>query len=178
MSLPDRASYEHSEIYFQGKPEGTAQLVDAVVNGRLPSTKPANGAEPEPTGINFVDLLLNLSPSPIAKVLTLQPGAIPGESTSRSAGIFDGLATLFHLVLAAARDDRSLPPVRLVLIGAPFQFRQPCFDVFDLDHSFCAIQNALGGADLGRGRRARVGHDLQQHRRGCAGTMLEPHDGP
>ena len=46
------------EIYFQGKPEGTARLVDAVVNGQLPSTKPAKTAEPEPTGINFVDLLV------------------------------------------------------------------------------------------------------------------------
>jgi transposase InsO family protein len=46
------------EIYFQGKSEGTARLVDAVVNGQLPSTKPARAAEPEPTGINFVDLLV------------------------------------------------------------------------------------------------------------------------
>lgn len=46
------------EIYFQGKPQGTARLVDAVVNGRLPSAKPANAAPPQPTGINFVDLLM------------------------------------------------------------------------------------------------------------------------
>ena len=46
------------EIYFQGKSEGTARLVDSVVNGKLPSTKPARAAEPEPTGINFVDLLV------------------------------------------------------------------------------------------------------------------------
>ena len=46
------------EIYFQGKPEGTARLVDAVVNGQPPSTKPAKAAEPGPTGINFVDLLV------------------------------------------------------------------------------------------------------------------------
>jgi len=46
------------EIYFQGKSEGTARLVDAVVNGQLRSTKPAKAAEPEPTGINFVDLLV------------------------------------------------------------------------------------------------------------------------
>jgi hypothetical protein len=46
------------EIYFQGKPEGTARLVDAVVNGQLPSTKAVKAAEPEPTGINFVDLLV------------------------------------------------------------------------------------------------------------------------
>jgi putative transposase len=47
------------EIFFQGKSEGTARLVDAVVNGQLPSTKPAKAAEPQPTGINFVDLLVN-----------------------------------------------------------------------------------------------------------------------
>lgn len=46
------------EIYFQGKVEGIARLVDAVVNGQLPYTKPAERAQPEPTGINFVDLLV------------------------------------------------------------------------------------------------------------------------
>jgi len=46
------------EIYFQGKAEGTARLVDPVVNGQLPSIKPSKVAEPEPTGINFVDLLI------------------------------------------------------------------------------------------------------------------------
>jgi hypothetical protein len=46
------------EIYFQGKPHGVARLVDPVVNGQLPSPKPANDApRPEPTGINFVELL-------------------------------------------------------------------------------------------------------------------------
>jgi hypothetical protein len=45
------------EIYFQGKPEGTARLVDPVVNAQLPSTK-SSKAEPEPTGIHFVDLLI------------------------------------------------------------------------------------------------------------------------
>jgi transposase InsO family protein len=45
------------EIYFQGKPEGTARLVDPVVNAQLPSAK-SSKAEPEPTGINFVDLLI------------------------------------------------------------------------------------------------------------------------
>ena len=47
------------EIYFQGKPEATARLVDAVVNGQLPSHKPAKPAPPAPTGINLVDLLVN-----------------------------------------------------------------------------------------------------------------------
>jgi putative transposase len=45
------------EIYFQGEPQGTARLVDPVVNAQLPSAKPAKAAEPEPTGINFVELL-------------------------------------------------------------------------------------------------------------------------
>jgi transposase InsO family protein len=46
------------EIYFQGKAEGIARLVDPVVNGQLPSTKLSKAAEPEATGINFVDLLI------------------------------------------------------------------------------------------------------------------------
>src|ERR1051326_2470761 len=45
------------EIYFQGKSEGTARLVDPVVNGKLPSVKPSK-TEPASTGINFVDLLI------------------------------------------------------------------------------------------------------------------------
>jgi putative transposase len=45
------------EVYFQGQPQGTARLVDPVVNAQLPSTKPSKAAEPEPTGINFVELL-------------------------------------------------------------------------------------------------------------------------
>jgi hypothetical protein len=32
--------------------------VDPVVNSQLPSAKPAKAAGPEPTGINFVDLLI------------------------------------------------------------------------------------------------------------------------
>jgi hypothetical protein len=46
------------EIYFQGKAEGSARFVDPVVNGQLPSAKPAKAPAPEPTGINFVDLLI------------------------------------------------------------------------------------------------------------------------
>jgi transposase InsO family protein len=46
------------EIYFQGKPEGLARFVDPVVNGQLPSAKPTKVAPAEPTGINFVDLLI------------------------------------------------------------------------------------------------------------------------
>jgi len=45
------------EIYFQGQPQGTARLVDPVVNAQLPSAKPSQTAEPKPTGINFVELL-------------------------------------------------------------------------------------------------------------------------
>ncbi|HEX2710860.1 MAG TPA: DDE-type integrase/transposase/recombinase [Candidatus Acidoferrales bacterium] len=45
------------EIYFQGQAQGSARLVDAVVNAKLPSPKPAPSPTPEPTGINFVELL-------------------------------------------------------------------------------------------------------------------------
>jgi transposase InsO family protein len=46
------------EIYCLGKPEGAARLVDPVVNGRLPSAKPSPAVPPSPTGINFIDLLV------------------------------------------------------------------------------------------------------------------------
>jgi len=45
------------EMYFQGKPQGVARLVDPVVNGQLPSPK-SSPAAAEPTSINFVELLL------------------------------------------------------------------------------------------------------------------------
>ena len=45
------------ELYFQGQSQGTARLVDPVVNAQLPSAKPPQPEEPEPTGINFVELL-------------------------------------------------------------------------------------------------------------------------
>jgi putative transposase len=45
------------EIYFQGQPQGTARLVDPVINAQLPSPKRPAKAEPAPTGINFVELL-------------------------------------------------------------------------------------------------------------------------
>jgi len=45
------------EVFFQGKSQGVARLVDPVVNGQLPSLKPVLTAAPEPTGINFVELL-------------------------------------------------------------------------------------------------------------------------
>jgi putative transposase len=45
------------EVWRQGKLQAAARLLDPVVNGRLPSAKPAVAAEPERTGINFVELL-------------------------------------------------------------------------------------------------------------------------
>ena len=45
------------EIYFQGKPHGTARLVDPVGNAQLPPAKRSAPADPEPAGINFVELL-------------------------------------------------------------------------------------------------------------------------
>jgi putative transposase len=45
------------EIWFQGQLAAAARLVDPVVNGQLPSAKPATAPAPEPTGINFVELL-------------------------------------------------------------------------------------------------------------------------
>lgn len=45
------------ELYFQGEAQGLARPVDPVVNAKLPSRKPAASPAPEPTGINFVELL-------------------------------------------------------------------------------------------------------------------------
>jgi hypothetical protein len=45
------------EIWFQGQLETSARPVDPVVNGQLPSVKRTASAQPEPTGINFVELL-------------------------------------------------------------------------------------------------------------------------
>jgi putative transposase len=45
------------EIHFQGKPQGMARLVDPVINAGLPPVKRSTAADPEPTGINFVELL-------------------------------------------------------------------------------------------------------------------------
>ena len=45
------------EIHSQGKLQGTARLVDPVVNAGLPPVKRSSAAEPEPTAINFVELL-------------------------------------------------------------------------------------------------------------------------
>lgn len=45
------------EIYSQGQLQGRARPVDPVLNTRLPSAKASPAAAPQPTGINFVELL-------------------------------------------------------------------------------------------------------------------------
>jgi putative transposase len=45
------------EIYFAGEAQAVARPVDAVVNALLPSRKSLPAPAPEPTGINFVELL-------------------------------------------------------------------------------------------------------------------------
>ncbi len=45
------------EVWFQGQLQAAARLLDAVANSQLPSAKPAAAPAPEPTGINFVELL-------------------------------------------------------------------------------------------------------------------------
>jgi putative transposase len=45
------------EVWFEGKLLAAARPLDAVVNGQLPSAKPAATPTPEPTGINFVELV-------------------------------------------------------------------------------------------------------------------------
>ena len=45
------------EIFFQGEAHGVARPVDAVVNAQLPCSKAVPAPRPEPTGINFVELL-------------------------------------------------------------------------------------------------------------------------
>lgn len=53
----DPLDADEVEIYFQGKLQGTARLVDPVINAQLLPVKRSAPAEPEPTGINFVELL-------------------------------------------------------------------------------------------------------------------------
>jgi len=53
----DPLDLSEGEIYFQGEARGVARPVDAVVNAQLPSSKSAPAPRPEPTGINFVELL-------------------------------------------------------------------------------------------------------------------------
>src|SRR5439155_8616166 len=45
------------EVWFEGKLQSAARPLDAVVNGQLPSANPVPAPAPEPTGINFVELV-------------------------------------------------------------------------------------------------------------------------
>lgn len=45
------------EVWFEGKLQAAARPLDAVANGRLPSARPTPAPAPEPTGINFVELV-------------------------------------------------------------------------------------------------------------------------
>jgi hypothetical protein len=45
------------EVWHQGQLLAVVRPLDPVVNGRLPSAQPVDAPEPEPTGINFVELL-------------------------------------------------------------------------------------------------------------------------
>jgi putative transposase len=47
------------EIHFQGQPQGFARLVDPILNAQIPSSKPKESPAPEPTGINYVELLIH-----------------------------------------------------------------------------------------------------------------------
>jgi len=53
----DRLVRRDSTIWFQGQLQTTALPVDPIVNGQLPSAKRTEAVKPEPTGINFVELL-------------------------------------------------------------------------------------------------------------------------
>jgi transposase InsO family protein len=45
------------EIYFQGQPQGSARIVDPVVNAQLPSSQRPPSPKPAATGINYIELL-------------------------------------------------------------------------------------------------------------------------
>ena len=45
------------DIWFDGQFQAAARVVDAVVNAQLPSVKPQPASAPEPTGINYIELL-------------------------------------------------------------------------------------------------------------------------
>ena len=45
------------DIWFDGQFQSAARVVDAVVNAQLPWAKPQPAPAPEPTGINYVELL-------------------------------------------------------------------------------------------------------------------------
>jgi putative transposase len=50
------------EIYWQGEAQAWARPVDAVINAQLPSLRPLPAPTPQPTGINFVELLEQKQP--------------------------------------------------------------------------------------------------------------------
>lgn len=54
----DPCDLSQVELYFQGEAQGRARPVDPVVNAKLPSPKPATSPTPEPSGINFVEWLV------------------------------------------------------------------------------------------------------------------------
>ena len=55
------------ELYAQGVAQGTARLVDPVVNAQRPAAKPGASAAPAPTGINYVELLRQAPADPGAE---------------------------------------------------------------------------------------------------------------
>jgi len=55
------------ELYAQGVAQGTARLVDPVINRQRLAVKPAAPAAPAPTGINYVELLRQAPADPGAE---------------------------------------------------------------------------------------------------------------
>jgi putative transposase len=53
----DPLDADEVEVWFQGQLQVVARPLDPVFNGRLPSAKPTAAPPPEPTGINFVELV-------------------------------------------------------------------------------------------------------------------------
>jgi putative transposase len=45
------------EIWFQGQRQAVARLLDPILNAQLPSPPPLAAPPPEPTGVNFIELL-------------------------------------------------------------------------------------------------------------------------
>src|SRR5215469_13691047 len=50
------------EVWWEGKLQASARPLDAVANGQLPSPQPASPPAPQPTGINFVELVHHNKP--------------------------------------------------------------------------------------------------------------------
>jgi transposase InsO family protein len=55
------------ELYSQGVAQGTARLVDPVINSQRPAVKPGTPAAVAPTGINYVELLRQRPADPRAE---------------------------------------------------------------------------------------------------------------